>query len=51
MTGLDEMLTRLTDLDCAVRCYLSHLYAIEQGAESDEELLDYWRSEMERLTS
>jgi hypothetical protein len=48
---LEAHLDRYMDLECAVRSYLSNLYAIEQGAQQDEDLLDYWRSEMERLTS
>jgi hypothetical protein len=51
MTGaLDQELARLQDLDCAVRCYLSHLYAFEQGADQDLDLLDHWRTELQRLT-
>ena len=45
----DEM-KRLNDLDDAVRIYLSHLAAFEQGAEQDGRYVDYWRDELERLT-
>jgi hypothetical protein len=50
VTALDVELQRLMDVDQAVRSYLSHLWAFEQGAEDDEGLLDYWRGELERLT-
>jgi hypothetical protein len=51
MSELDAELARLSDLDMAVRNYLSHLYAFEQGAEQDETFVDYWRDELEMLTS
>jgi hypothetical protein len=47
---LDEELARLTELDEAVRSYLSHLWAFEQGAEHDGTFVEYWRDEMARLT-
>lgn len=50
----DHMLDRiihLEDLESVVRIYLSHLYAYEQGAEHDGTHVDYWRSELERLTA
>ncbi len=48
---METELERLMDLDLAVRCYLSQLYAVEQGADSDFHSLDHWRAEMERLTT
>jgi hypothetical protein len=47
---LDAELQRLTDLDRAVRNYLSCIYAYEQGADEDGGYADDWRAEMERLT-
>ena len=49
--ALDQELDRLMDLDLAVKCYLSHLAAVEQGAQYDEDPLSHWRAEMERLTA
>ena len=48
--SLDTELARLTELDDAVRSYLSHLWAFEQGAELDGTFVDYWREQLERLT-
>jgi hypothetical protein len=48
--SLDTELARLTELDEAVRSYLSHLWAYEQGAEHDGTFVEYWRAELERLT-
>jgi hypothetical protein len=50
MSDLDTELQRLMDVDNAVRNYLSHLYAVEQGAEEEHGLVDYWRDTLERLT-
>lgn len=50
MSDLDAELHRLGDLDMAVRNYLSHLYAFEQGAEHDETPMLYWRDKLEELT-
>ena len=50
MSELDIEMQRLSDLDMAVRSYLSHLYAFEQGAVHDETPMTYWRDEMQRLT-
>lgn len=47
---LAEDLQRLMDLDQAVRNYLSHLWAFEQGSQQDDWPLQYWRGEMQRLT-
>ena len=41
---------RFRALDMAVRNYLSHLYAFEQGA-GDGRDMDYWREQLEILTS
>jgi len=51
MSELDIEMQRLSDLDMAVRSYLSHLYAFEQGAEHDERPMTYWRDQLEVLTS
>jgi hypothetical protein len=51
MSELDAELERLSDLDMAVRNYLAHLAAFEQGAEQDGTFVDYWRDELEMLTS
>ena len=51
MTDFEAEMERLTDLDMAVRNYLAHLAAFEQGAEQDETFVDYWRNELEMLTS
>jgi hypothetical protein len=51
MSELDAELQRLSDLDMAVRNYLSHLYAFEQGSEHDGAHADYWREQMDCLTS
>ena len=51
MMRLDDELQRLMDLDEAVRVYLSHLYALEQGAEHDERYVMHWREQLELLTS
>jgi hypothetical protein len=50
VTTLDDELQRLMDLDNAVRNYLSHLAAVEQGADDDEAPCDYWREQMQLLT-
>jgi hypothetical protein len=50
MTTLDAELQRLTDLDHAVRNYLSHLAAYEQGADYDGTYVEYWRDQMAGLT-
>jgi len=51
MSELDAELARLSDLDMAVRNYLSHLYAFEQGAEQDGVFVDHWREQLDLLTS
>lgn len=51
MSALDAEVQRLMDVDEAVRSYLSHLWALEQGAEHDETFVEYWREELERLTN
>ena len=48
--ALDRELDRLMHLDEAVRAYLSHVWACEQGADDDGTSADYWRDEMARLT-
>jgi hypothetical protein len=45
-----DEIVRLTHLDEAVRSYLSHLWAFEQGAELDGTFVEYWREQLERLT-
>jgi hypothetical protein len=51
MSDFEAEVERLSDLDMAVRNYLSHLYAFEQGAEHDETPMRYWREQLEMLTS
>ena len=51
MSDFEAEMQRLSDLDMAVRNYLSHLAAFEQGAEHDETPMQYWRDELEMLTS
>ncbi len=51
MSELDAEMERLGELDMAVRMYLSHLYAFEQGAEDDGPLVEHWREQLELLTS
>ena len=46
----DDEQHRLAQLDFAVRNYLSHVWACEQGADDDGTSADYWRDEMARLT-
>ena len=50
VTTLDAELARLMEVDEAVRSYLSHLWAFEQGAELDGTFVEYWREQLERLT-
>jgi hypothetical protein len=51
VTGFEAEMQRMLDLDMAVRNYLSHLYAFEQGAVHDEVPMMYWREQLEVLTS
>jgi len=51
MCDFEAEMRRLADLDIAVRNYLSHLAAFEQGSERDESFVDYWRNELDMLTS
>jgi hypothetical protein len=51
MTDFEAEMARMVELDMAVRNYLSHLAAFEQGAEHDESPMLYWRDELEMLTS
>jgi hypothetical protein len=51
MTDFEAEMSRLCALDMAVRNYLSHLYAFEQGSEHDETPMNYWREELDMLTS
>ena len=44
-------MNRLSELDMAVRNYLSHLAAFEQGAVHDGRPMEYWREQLEVLTS
>ena len=48
--ALDQELDRLMHLDEAVRSYLSHLWAFEQGSDHDALFVEHWRDEMARLT-
>lgn len=48
--ALDKHLARLMDIEEAAINYLSHLWAVEQGADDDEAGLAYWREQLERLT-
>jgi hypothetical protein len=50
MSEFEAEMNRLADLDMAVRNYLSHLYAYEQGAEHDGAFVDHWREQLELLT-
>lgn len=50
MSDLDNDLMNLTMLRVAVQCYLSLHHAASQGAEEpDEEAMEYWLDEMNRL--
>jgi len=51
MSEFEAEMQRMSELDAAVRNYLSHLYAFEQGAEHDETPMRYWLEKMETLTS
>ena len=51
MSDFDIEMQRMVDLDMAVRQYLSHLYAFEQGVVEDAPGLDYWREQLEMLTA
>ena len=51
MSELDIQLQRLAELDIAVRHYLSHLAAFEQGNDYDGPHMEYWRRQMDELTS
>jgi hypothetical protein len=50
MSEFEVEMQRMLDLDNAVRAYLSHLWAYEQGAEHDGTFVEYWREELQRLT-
>jgi hypothetical protein len=51
MSEIDAEMIRLAELDMAVRNYLSHLAAFEQGSTYDGALMDHWREQLELLTS
>ena len=51
MSDADIELKRLCGLDAAVRNYLAHLVAVENGSEQDVFLAEFWRGEMETLTA
>ena len=51
MSEFEAEMNRLSELDMAVRSYLSHLYAFEQGAQHDETPMLYWREQLDTLTS
>lgn len=50
MTDFEAEMQRFVDLDLAVRNYLSHLAAFEQGAERDGAYVEHWREQLELLT-
>ena len=50
MDQFESEMQRLADLDMAVRNYLSHAFAFEQGAEADEVPMMHWREQLEILT-
>jgi hypothetical protein len=50
MSEFDAEMNRLSELDMAVRNYLSHLAAFEQGAEHDGAFVEHWREQLELLT-
>ena len=51
MSEFEAEMNRLSELDMAVRNYLSTLYAYEQGAESERGSVDYWIQRLDELTS
>ena len=51
MSDFDIEMQRMLDLDMAVRNYLSHLYAVEQGSQHDQVPMEHWREQMDLLTS
>jgi hypothetical protein len=51
MMEFETEMNRMVELDMAVRNYLSHLAAFEQGAEQDGWLVEHWRDQLEMLTS
>jgi hypothetical protein len=50
MSDFEYEMQRLLELDTAVRMYLSHLWAVEQGVEEDAGVIDRLRDELGRLT-
>jgi hypothetical protein len=46
----ERELDRLMQVDEAVRSYLSHLWAYEQGSEHDGTFVEYWRDQLSTLT-
>lgn len=50
MSEFDAEMNRLSELDMAVRNYLSHLAAFEQGAEHDGASVEHWREQLDLLT-
>ena len=51
MSELEIEVQRLAELDRAVRYYLSHLAAFEQGSQHDKALMDHWREQLDLLTA
>ena len=51
MSDFEAEMQRLADLVMAVRNYLSHLAAFEQGADVDPGPLEHWRDQLDLLTS
>ena len=47
---LEDEQVRLGRLDFAVRSYLAHLWAFEQGSTQDGRFVEYWRDQMTELT-
>ena len=50
MSEFEAEMNRLSELDMAVRNYLSHLYAFEQGSEQDGAFVEHWLEQLDALT-
>lgn len=52
ISDFEQEMNRLNELDEAVKSYFSLLWAATEGSEEpDEEGMNYWFEEMERLSS
>ena len=52
LSNFEQEMKRLNDLDAAVKCYFSLVWAAMQGSEEpDEEGMANWFEEIERLIS